>query len=60
MQMKLVLETGGHFDGLTRKLQLKVLDRSPPADGKKGAIKKIMIVLKWGGDLSFLGYEDAI
>jgi hypothetical protein len=27
LQMKLVLEAGGHFDGLTRKLQMKVLDR---------------------------------
>jgi len=59
LQMKLVLEAGGHFDGLTRKLQLKVLDREP-SDNGKGQIKKIMLVLKWGGDLSFLGYKDAI
>jgi inositol-hexakisphosphate/diphosphoinositol-pentakisphosphate 1-kinase len=59
LQMKLVLEAGGHFDGLTRKLQLKVLDRDS-SDNGKGQIKKIMLVLKWGGDLSFLGYEDAI
>lgn len=27
MQVKLVLETGGHFEGLTRKMQLKVIER---------------------------------
>lgn len=27
LQMKLVLESGGHFEGFTRKLQLKVLER---------------------------------
>lgn len=52
--MKLVLESRGHFDGLTRKLQLKVLDR----DGAN--VKKILIVLKWGGELSYTGYLDAI
>lgn len=59
LQMKLVLEEGGHFEGFTRKLQLKVVDREKAESGK-GAIKKVMIVLKWGGELSYLGYQDAI
>jgi len=53
--MKLVLESRGHFDGLTRKLQLKVLDRDA-----NNNVKKILIVLKWGGELSYTGYLDAI
>lgn len=61
MQMKIVLEAGGHFDGFTRKLQLKVLERAEKEEGETvGAVKKVMIVLKWGGELSFYGYQDAI
>jgi len=30
LNMKIVLESGGHFEGLTRKLQLKVSERYPP------------------------------
>ena len=60
MQIKFVLESGGHFEGLTRKLQLKVVDREQEEQGKKGAITKVMIILKWGGDLTYLGYEDGI
>jgi ABC-type enterochelin transport system substrate-binding protein len=59
--MKLVLEEGGHFEGFTRKLQLKVVDRAEKSEQQaKGAIKKVMIVLKWGGELSYFGYQDAI
>lgn len=60
MQIKLILESGGHFEGLTRKLQLKVVEREQTEDGSKGTIKKVMIILKWGGQLTYLGYEDAI
>jgi hypothetical protein len=55
MQMKLVLEAGGQFEGLTHKIQMKVTDRD-----EKGKIKKIVIALKWGGELSYTGYEDAL
>lgn len=41
-------------------MQLKVLEREEGEEGKKGKIKKVMIILKWGGDLTNLGYEDAI
>lgn len=34
---------------------MKVQDRD-----EKGKIKKIVIVLKWGGELSYTGYEDAL
>lgn len=50
MQIKLILESGGHFEGLTRKLQLKVVDREKDnEDGSKGQVTKVMIILKWGG-----------
>lgn len=42
-QMKTVLESGGHFEGLNRKCQLKVASR----EGDK--ITKLLIVVKWGG-----------
>jgi len=59
--MKIVLESGGHFEGLTRKLQLKVSERySPAEDNVNGPIKTVLIVLKWGGELSYFGYLDAI
>jgi inositol hexakisphosphate/diphosphoinositol-pentakisphosphate kinase len=65
LQMKIVLESRGHFDGLTRKLQLKVLERDSPEESPnkgsgKGRVKKVQIVLKWGGELSYTGYLDAI
>lgn len=59
--MKIVLESRGHFDGLTRKLQLKVLERdSIEGDRGYGDVRKVLIVLKWGGELSYTGYLDAI
>lgn len=59
--MKIVLESGGHFEGLTRKLQLKISDRYPASEeNTNGAIKTILIVCKWGGELSYFGYQDAI
>ena len=60
MQIKFVLQSGGHFEGLTRKLQLKVLEREEAEGKEKGPIKKIMLILKWGGDLTHVGYQDAI
>ena len=55
MQMKKVLESADLFLGLTHKIQIKVNECD-----EKGKIKKIVIVLKWGGELSFTGYEDSI
>ena len=43
-QMRMVLESGGHFEGLNRKCQLKVIKRDA-----ENEIEKIQIVLKWGG-----------
>lgn len=53
--MKTVLEAGGHFEGLNRKCQLKVIERD-----EQQKISKIMIVFKWGGELSTKGFNDAV
>ena len=53
--MKTVLESGGRFEGLNRKCQLKVAKRD-----KEKKIQKMQIVLKWGGELSMKGYSDAL
>ena len=37
-----------------------MLERGEPEEGKKGAILKVVIILKWGGDLTRLGYDDAV
>lgn len=38
-----------------------MLERAEKEEGETvGAVKKVMIVLKWGGELSFYGYQDAI
>jgi inositol hexakisphosphate/diphosphoinositol-pentakisphosphate kinase len=49
LQMKRVLESGGHFEGFNRKLQLKVVEREQAEEGIQGVVKKITVVLKWGG-----------
>ena len=58
--MKMVLESGGNFEGFNRKIQLKVLQRQKQEGQGRGRIRRIMIVLKWGGQLSYMGYLDAI
>lgn len=42
--MKSVLESGGHFEGLNRKCQLKVEKKN-----SEGVVKKLRVVVKWGG-----------
>lgn len=53
--MRMVLESGGHFEGLNRKCQMKVIKRD-----ENGEIEKLQIVVKWGGELTKKGSEDAI
>ena len=59
--MKSVLESGGRFEGFNRKLQMKVLEKETEPD-EEGfyQVKKVLIVLKWGGELSYFGYDDAV
>ena len=53
--MRMVLESGGHFEGLNRKCQMKVIDRF-----ENGEVKALLIVVKWGGELSAKGFADAV
>ena len=59
--MKSVLETGGHFDGLNRKIQLKPLELGPdPKNPQKQVVTSAVLILKWGGGLTNSGKKDAI
>lgn len=62
LQLKSVLEIGGHFEGLNRKVQLKVIEKEPinsEGSPNKYLIKKAVMILKWGGELTRKGEEDA-
>lgn len=59
--MKSVLETGGHFDGLSRKIQLKPAQFGPhPKNPNKKIVTKAVLILKWGGCLTNSGQIDAL
>lgn len=61
VQMKSVLEIGGHFDGLNRKVQLKAIDVGPdPKDPSKEIVTTAVLILKWGGGLTNSGKRDSI
>ena len=60
VQMKSVLEIGGHFDGLNRKIQMKPIDiGEDPNEPLKKVVVKAVLILKWGGGLTNLGKKDA-
>lgn len=47
-----MLEIGGHFEGLNRKVQMKVVEKEPcssDSSPNKYIVKKAVLVLKWGG-----------
>jgi inositol-hexakisphosphate/diphosphoinositol-pentakisphosphate 1-kinase len=55
-----VLEKGGHFSGINRKVQLKPTAWDPPADGGEGeTVRAALLVLKWGGELTEAGRAQA-
>ena len=60
--MKSVLELGGHFEGINRKVQIKPL-KLHKID-KNGSILdfplEVLIILKWGGELTSLGEDHAV
>ena len=62
-QIKMVLERKIHFDGLTRKIQMKPLSHEEIIEettGKKVIkITKALLILKWGGSLTHAGIEQA-
>ena len=61
-QIKMVLEQKINFDGLTRKIQMKPLKFKEIVDEKGNKICKItqaLMILKWGGNLTHAGIEQA-
>ena len=62
-QIKMVLERKIHFDGLTRKIQMKPLkfqETIEESSGKKIIkITQALLILKWGGSLTHAGIEQA-
>ena len=51
--MRNVLEKGGSFGGINRKVQIK------PIKVEDGKVLEALLVLKWGGNLTNLGREQA-
>lgn len=60
--MRSVLEKGGHFEGINRKIQLRPLEfQKVEKDGQIRMMPSvILVVLKWGGELTQLGESEAI
>ena len=62
-QIKMVLERKIHFDGLTRKIQMKPLKYEEITEEKTGKkiikITQALLILKWGGSLTHAGIEQA-
>ncbi|KAM6426730.1 inositol hexakisphosphate and diphosphoinositol-pentakisphosphate kinase 1 isoform 3-T4 [Liasis olivaceus] len=59
-QLKTVLEMYGHFSGINRKVQLTYLPcGQPKASSLKEASPSLLLVLKWGGELTPAGRVQA-
>lgn len=60
LQMRSVLEKGGHFEGINRKIQFRPLEfKKVGTDGRVLPIE-VLLVLKWGGELTQLGESQAV
>ncbi|XP_018110855.1 inositol hexakisphosphate and diphosphoinositol-pentakisphosphate kinase 2 isoform X8 [Xenopus laevis] len=63
-QLKTVLEMYGHFSGINRKVQLTYLPHGQPKtssedDGARKDSPLLLLVLKWGGELTQAGRVQA-
>ena len=62
-QVKMVLEKNLNFEGMTRKIQMKPLcldyKLDPETHKKIFYVKKALFILKWGGNLTHAGIEQA-
>lgn len=62
-QLKAVLEMYGHFSGINRKVQMKYQPKGRPrgssSDDDKPAEPSLVLILKWGGELTPAGRIQA-
>ncbi|XP_019865972.2 inositol hexakisphosphate and diphosphoinositol-pentakisphosphate kinase isoform X2 [Aethina tumida] len=62
-QLKSVLEMYGHFSGINRKVQMKYQPKGRPrgssSDDDKPAEPSLVLILKWGGELTPAGRIQA-
>ncbi|XP_055673674.1 inositol hexakisphosphate and diphosphoinositol-pentakisphosphate kinase 1 isoform X1 [Falco peregrinus] len=64
-QLKSVLEMYGHFSGINRKVQLTYLPHGHPKaasedeEGRRESSPSLLLVLKWGGELTPAGRVQA-
>ena len=54
-QLKSVLEKGGHFEGINRKISLRPL----LVEGEPARVVEALLILKWGGELTHAGEVQA-
>jgi len=63
LQLFSVLKRGGHFEGINRKIQLKPLIWEKVVDPVTNETKEVvtegLFVLKWGGELTHSGIQQA-
>ena len=62
-QIKMVLEKNLNFEGMTRKIQMKPLKSDfkllPNTNKKKYFVSEALMILKWGGNITHAGIEQA-
>lgn len=60
LQLQSILEKGGHFDEINRKIQLRPLKYCRgPLPNDKERVTQALLILKWGGELTHSGEEQA-
>lgn len=58
--MQTVLEQGGHFAGINRKVQLKPTQWSEEGGGGDSRITEALLILKHGGVLTHAGRQQVL
>ena len=56
-QLRTVLEMYGHFSGINRKIQMKLINDKDKA--KPDTAKNLLLIVKWGGELTPAGRVQA-
>ena len=61
IQLQSILEKGGHFDEINRKIQLRPLkfEKFMKDNVEQEKVVQALLILKWGGELTHSGEEQA-